>query len=324
MTTGGHFRGRRVLVSGGLGFLGSHVATRLLGEGAQVTVVDALVPGHGGSRQHLDDHPDLVVLHGDLRDEATVARAVDGVCAIFHLAGASGHRRSMTAPLEDLSLNAAATASLLAAWAKGAPEARVVLASTRQVYGRARGPLTEAHPVEPRDVNGVSKHASEELLRVFDRSGKRGTALRLTNAYGARMPLSEARGHVLGSFFRRALRGEMLEVFRPGSDRRSFVHAEDVAAAFLAAASSDECGGQRLNVGGSPPCSIRALAELVGEIAGVAVREVAFPEELRTIDVGDHPIDDTAFRCLTGWRPRWELRDGLRATFEALAAEASG
>ena len=316
--------GRRTLVTGGLGFLGSHVAEALLDAGAAVVVVDALIPGLGGDPEHLSPHPNLEVVRADLRDEAAVARAVDGVDAIFHLAGASGHARSMDAPREDLSLNLESAASLFHAWVTRAPSARLVLASTRQIYGLARGPLDEAHPVAPLDVNGVGKHACEQLLRVYEHSaGVRGVALRLTNAYGPRMPLQASRGHVLGTFCRRALEGEDLDVFRPGTDRRSFVYAEDVAAAFLVACTTDACLGRSWNVGGSEPRSIRELAGLVADLGGVRVREVDFPNALRAIDVGDHAIDDRAFRALTSWRPRWDLEEGLRMTFEQLGSRGA-
>ncbi|HEY8427776.1 MAG TPA: NAD-dependent epimerase/dehydratase family protein [Sandaracinaceae bacterium] len=313
------YRGKRALVTGGLGFLGSYVARALLDAGASVVVLDALIEGLGGDPAHLEPAPLLEIVHGDLRDEVALARAMEGADFVFHLAGASGHARSMDAPREDVALNVEATACLLSTWASRARHAPLVLASTRQIYGRALGPLDESHPVAPVDVNGVSKHACEQLLRVFERAcGARGVALRLTNVYGPRMSLDEGRGHVLGAFLRRARAGQDLEVFSPGTDRRSFVHAEDVAAAFLAAASTEACAGKSFNVAGAPPISIRQLATIVARLAGVGVREVAPPPHLRAIDVGDHPLDDTAFRALTRWRPRWELEEGLRSTFEAI------
>jgi nucleoside-diphosphate-sugar epimerase len=261
-------------------------------------------------------------VRADLRDEAETARAIEGAEAVFHLAGASGHARSMSAPREDLSLNVESTASLMRVWVDRAPRAPLVLASTRQIYGRAQGPLDERHPIEPVDVNGVAKHACEELLRMHERTaGVHGVALRLTNVYGPRMPLRQQRGHVLGTFLRRALDAQDLEVFLPGTDRRSFAHAEDVAAAFLVAGATEGCFGRSLNVAGSEPRSIRELAGIVAELAGVGVREVPFPARLQAIDVGDHPVDDRAFRALTGYRPRWDLERGLRGAFEALAKE---
>jgi UDP-glucose 4-epimerase len=315
------YRGRRVLVTGGLGFLGSHVARALLEHGARVVVLDALVPGLGGDPAHLVPSAELDVILADLRDEDALARALDGAERIFHLAGSTGHLRSMAAPRDDLSLNADATCALIEAWRTRAPTARLVFASTRQIYGLARGPLDEMHPIDPVDVHGVSKSACEQLLRVAARAhGLEAVSLRLTNAYGPRMPLSTGRGDVLGAFLRRALAGDDLEVYSPGTDRRSFVHAEDVAAAFLTAGIIDACVGRALNVGGSPPCSIEELARIVAKVGGVRAREIPFPSERRAIDVGDHPLDDRAFRALTSLRPRWEdLEAGLRHTFEALS-----
>lgn len=315
----GHYRDRRVLVTGGLGFVGSHVVAALLAEGAHVRVLDALVAGLGGKRAHVAHAAE--VLESDLRDTPAVAAALDGVEVVFHLAGASGHARSMVAPAEDLSLNVEATASLLAACVQEAPDARLVLASTRQIYGRVTGPLDESHPLAPVDVNGVGKHACEELLRVYEGRGVRSAALRLTNVYGPRMSLDEGRGHVLGAFLRRALAGGDLDVFLPGTDRRSFLHAADAARAFLVAGRDEHCLGRRLNVAGSPPCSIRELAEIVAALAGAEVHEVDFPEALRSIDVGDHVLDDSAFRTLTGWRAEIDLETGLASTLDALRSE---
>lgn len=312
------YRGRRVVVTGGLGFLGSHVTRALLAAGARVTVVDALVPGLGGSPAHVPPAPELDIVRADLRELEPAA--LDGAEVIFHLAGSTGHALSMAEPRRDLALNVDATLSLFDAWRRRAPRARLVLASTRQVYGRARGPLDEAHPVDPRDVNGASKSACEQLLRVHARAyGLAGVALRLTNAYGPRMLLAGRRGDVLGTFFRRALAGEDLEVFLPGTDRRSFVHAEDVASAFLLAGAASGCENRTFNVAGSAPASIRELAVLVARLAGVGLREVPFASEQRAIDVGDAPLDDGAFRRVTRYRPRWELEPGLRQTLEALA-----
>lgn len=316
------YRGRRVLVTGGLGFLGSHVARALLDHGARVTVLDALVPGLGGDAAHLLPSPQLEVIVGDVRDERALGRALEGAEWIFHLAGSTGHARSMRAPRDDLALNTDATLALIEAWRRIAPRARLLFASTRQIYGAARGPLDEAHPIDPVDVHGVSKSACEQLLRVAGRAhGLAAVSLRLTNAYGPRMPLHPGRGDVLGAFVRRALVGEPLEVFLPGTDRRSFVHAEDVAAAFLAAGAHDGCAGRALNVAGSAPCSIRELAGVVARVANVGVREIPFPSERRAIDVGDHPLDDGAFRALTSLRPRWELEAGLRQTLESLRGD---
>ncbi|MFK7989605.1 MAG: NAD-dependent epimerase/dehydratase family protein [Sandaracinaceae bacterium] len=316
------YRDRSVLVTGGLGFVGSHVVEALLVEGARVAVFDARIPGLGGTQARIPEALRDSLVEADLRDTPTVAAALRGVEVVFHLAGATGHARSMVAPVADLSLNVEATASLLSACVEHAPDARVVFASTRQIYGRATGPLDETHPIVPVDVNGVGKRACEELLRVYEGRGLRGVSLRLTNVYGPRMSLDPGRGHVLGAFLRRALRAEVLDVFRPGTDRRSFLHAADAASAFLLAGVTDACLGRRLNVAGSAPRSIRELADILARLGGVDVREVDFPDSLRTIDVGDHALDDGAFRALTGWRPAIELEAGLATTLAAFRSEA--
>ena len=319
----GGWRGRRVLVTGGAGFLGSTVVQAMAAEGAQVTVIDAGLPGGGANPANLAGLDGrIAVIASDLRglDDGLLAESLGGSDAVFHLAAQTGHMASMDAPLDDLAINATETLRLLEAMRRTGTRARFVLASTRQVYGRPRAlPVDETHPVDPPDCNGVAKLAAEGYTQVYARvHGVQATILRLTNCYGPRMRVRDARQTFLGAWIRAVLRDEPFEVWG-GSQMRDFTHADDVVAAMraVATAPAQRVCGQVFNVGGFPPVSLRDLAELLVAAAGTgSYRVIPFPADRKPIDIGSYVADDRALRQATGWAPRVELAPGLAGTLD--------
>ncbi len=315
---GGHFAGTRVLVTGGLGFIGSRVARALLELGAEVAVIDALIPGCGGNPFNLDGvRGQLDVRIADLRDAPAAAAAVSGRNYVFNLAGQVSHVDSMTDPMGDLENNVRAHLSLLEACRRESPDAVLVLASTRQIYGRPRYlPVDEAHPCEPTDVNGVHKFAAEQYHRLYQRAfGLRSTILRLTNTYGPGQLVQHARQGFMGWFLRRAVEGKCIELMGDGEQLRDLNHVDDVVRALLLAAASPVAWGRVYNLGGSPPVSLRRIAEMLAEITGRSgLRLVPFPPERERIDVGSVYLDHGAARRDLGWEPGVALRDGLERT----------
>lgn len=303
--------GKRVLVTGGAGFLGSGLCHALGAMGATVTALDALLPGMGGRRANLDGSgAELVV--ADLRD-ADLAPLCGGVDAVFNLAAQTSHAGSMADPFSDLAINATAQLRLIAALRDAAPGAVVVHASTRQFYGRPqRQPVDETHPILPPDANGVSKFAGEQYWLLEHRvQGRAVVSLRLTNCYGPRLRIADARQTFLGIWLRRVLEGEPFEVWG-GEQMRDLAYLDDVVAAFLLAAETPRCSGRAFNIGGDAPVSLRALADLLVAAHGsgsYVTRE--FPADRKAIDIGSFTIDDSAFRAATGWAPRVALADGL-------------
>ena len=312
------FEGRRALVTGGLGFIGSRVARRLLELGAEVTVLDALVPGCGGNPFNLEGVRERIhVRVADLCDAAAAEEAVAGQELVFNLAGQVSHVDSMSHPMGDLENNVRAQLSLLEACRRRNPAALVVLASTRQIYGRPRYlPVDEAHPCEPVDVNGVHKFAAEQYHRLYARSfGVRSAILRLTNTYGPGQLVKHARQGFLGWFLRLAVEGKCIDVMGDGEQLRDLNHVDDVVRALLLAATTPAAVGRVYNLGASPPVSLRALAELLVELSGRGSwRLVPFPEDRERIDVGSVYADYGACRRELGWEPRVTLRDGLAQT----------
>jgi len=311
------FEGARVLVTGGLGFIGSNLARRLVALGAAVTLVDCLRPDQGGLRQNIRGLEDRLSLEiGDLRDDALLERVLPGQEVVFNLAGQTSHLDSMTDPLTDLDLNCRAQLGLLEGLRRLAPEARVVFASTRQIYGAPDYlPVDESHPLRPVDINGIHKLAGESYHLLYARVyGLRATALRLTNTYGPRMRIKDARQTFLGLWIRAALEGRPFEVWG-GAQLRDFSYVDDAVDALLRAAMAPALRGGAFNLSGLPPSiSLLQTAQLLARITGAVFEVKDFPAERRRIDIGDYHADDTAFRRLTGWAPQVTLEEGLQRT----------
>lgn len=303
----------QVVVTGGAGFLGSAVARALVGRGARVTVIDAFLPETGANPANLEGLEPRVV-RADLRRDP-IEPALEGADAIFHLAAQTSHMDSQADPRGDLAQNADATLRLILAARTVVPGARVVHASTRQLYGRPRAlPVAEDHPVDPPDANAVGKWAAEQYWLLEHKVHLRPVvSLRLTNCYGPGLRVKDHRQTFLGLWVRRVIEGEPFEVWG-GEQRRDLAYADDVAEAFLAAAGAP---AGIYNLGGSPPVSLRELAEaLVAANGGGRYVVKEFPAERAKIDIGSYVADDSRFRAATGWTPKVGLAEGLRRTLD--------
>lgn len=303
--------GAGAVITGGAGFLGSALARALVTRGARVTVIDAFLPETGANAANLEGL-DARVIRADLRHDA-LEGALDGAVAIFHLAAQTSHMGSQADPRGDLAQNADATLRLILAARAAAPAARVVHASTRQLYGRPRAlPVSEDHPIDPPDANAVSKWAAEQYWLLEHKvHGRPVVSLRLTNCYGPGLRVKDHRQTFLGLWVRRVLEGEAFEVWG-GEQTRDLAYADDVAEAFLAAA---DAPAGAYNLGGAPPVSLRDLAEaLVAANGGGRYVVKDFPADRAKIDIGSYVADDSRFRAATGWMPRVPLDEGLRRT----------
>ncbi len=291
------------------------LARRLVDLGARVTLVDSLIPEYGGNRANIAGIEDRVTVNiSDVRDEHSLPSLIRGQDLVFNLAGQTSHVDSLHDPYTDLEINCRAQLSILETVRHENPEAKVIFASTRQLYGRPRYlPVDEQHPLAPVDPNGVNKAAGESYHLVYGEIyGLRCSVLRLTNTYGPRMRVKDDRQTFLGTWLRLAVEGEELLVFGDGTQQRDFTYVDDAVEAFLLAGASAESDGEVFNVGGEPPMSLGELAELLVELAGAGSwRLVPFPAERRTIDIGDYFADDAKIRSRLGWEPRVGLREGL-------------
>jgi UDP-glucose 4-epimerase len=312
------YRGRRVMVTGGLGFIGSNLARRLVELGANVLLVDSLIPDYGGNRFNIEGIADRVQVDtSDIRQRETMNLLVRGHDVIFNLAGQVSHIDSMRDPYTDLEINCLSQLTLLEACRHHNPAAKVVFAGTRQIYGRPNSlPVDETHLVRPTDVNGINKAAGEYYHLVYNNVfGVRACSLRLTNVYGPRQLIRHNRQGFIGWFIRLALEGRTIQIYGDGAQLRDFVHVDDAADAFLRAGADDACNGEVFNVGGSEPISHRALTSMLLDAAGSGrVEYVEWPPEKRAIDIGSFYADSSKFRGATGWTPTTPLRDGLTTT----------
>lgn len=314
------YAAKRVLVTGGLGFIGSNLAIRLVELGADVTVVDSLVPDLGGNRFNLAPVASrLSIYELDLRETAALAELVEGIDVVFAIAGNVSHVDSMADPFADLDLNYRAQLSLLEALRRQGSPARVVYAGSRQQYGRPRYlPLDEAHPLDAIDVNGVNKSAAEAATLLYHRVyGIPGCSLRLTNTYGPRMQMRHPRQGFVAWFVRLAVEGGEIELFGGGESQRDFNAIEDVVDAFLVCGSHSDAVGEVFNLGHPEPITIRQFAELALELAGGgSLVERPFPPDRARIDIGNVYADYAKIRARLGWEPRVGLREGLARMIE--------
>lgn len=317
------YRGKRVLITGGLGFIGSNLARALVALGARVTLLDNLLPNYGGNRRNLAGMERRVrVVIGDVRDRANLPRLVRGQDFLFNLAGQTSHMDSMSDPDTDLEINCRAQLSILEACRQHNPGIRVVFASTRQIYGRPDYlPVDEKHPTRPVDVNGINKLAGEEYHLLYSAvHGIRSTVLRLTNTIGPRMRVKDARQTFVGVWVSQALQGRPFEVWG-GKQLRDFTYVDDAVEAFLLVAARPKAVGRVYNLGGKGRINLRDLAEVLAGLTGARFRVRAFPADRRKIDVGDYYADDRRIRRELGWRPRIDIPTALARTVEFYRTE---
>jgi len=311
------FAKRQVLITGGLGFIGSNLARRLVGLGAKILLVDSLIPEYGGNLFNIAGIEDQVQVNiSDVRDEHSMRYLVQGQDYLFNLAGQTSHLDSMNDPYADLEINCRAQLSILEACRKYNPNIKIVFASTRQIYGKPDYlPVDEKHLLRPVDVNGINKMAGEWYHILYNNVyGIRACALRLTNTYGPRMRVKDARQTFLGIWIRLLLEGKPFEVWE-GEQLRDFTYVEDAVDAFLTAAANESANGQVLNLGGEQVINLKDLAALLVEANGsgeYALR--SFPSERKRIDIGDYYSDFSRIQMTLGWEPRVPLRQGLAET----------
>jgi len=314
------YRGRAVMITGGLGFIGSNLARALVELGADVLLVDSLIPDYGGNLFNVDGIADRVRVNvADVRQQSTMNYLVRDRDIIFNLAGQVSHIDSMKDPYTDLEINCRSQLTVLEACRNHNPDVKVVFAGTRQVYGRPDSlPVTEAHLVRPTDVNGINKAAGEYYHLVYNNVfGVRACSLRLTNVYGPRQLIKHNRQGFVAWFIRLAIEDKTIQVYGDGSQIRDFVYVDDAADAFLRAGASEACNGEAFNVGGDEPISHRDLTSLLVDVAGSGrVEYVEWPPEKKAIDIGSFYADSSKFTRTIGWKPTVTLADGLRRTID--------
>ena len=317
---GSGLKGKRVLVTGGLGFIGSNLSARLVELGAKVTIVDSMIPRLGGNLFNVKEIEDRIHINfSDVRDEHSMDYLVKGQEIIFHLAGQVNHVDSIRNPIQDLDINCRGTLVLLESCRKYNREARIVFAGTRGEYGASvKLPVAEDHPTNPKGLYAVTNLSAEKMVLVYhDVHQIPGACLRITNTFGPRHQMAHDEYGVVNWFIRKAIDGEEIPVFGDGRILRDFLFVDDAVDCFVEVADCLQAYGEVFNVGTGVPYSFIDLAKRIVEISGTG--EVSFAEftkERKEVEPGDYYTDISKIRRIVGWKPRTDLDEGLRRTIE--------
>ena len=320
------FKDSNVLILGGLGFIGSNLAIRLEKLGAKITLVDSMLPQYGGNLSNIEPIEGKVnVNFSDIRDRHSLDFLVRDAHYIYSLAGQTSHIDSMKDPFVDLEINCSSQLAVLESCRKLNPEARVIYASTRQIYGRPEYlPVDEKHPLLPVDVNGINKLAAENYYSLYSRVyGIKCVSLRLTNTYGPRQHLRGSTQGFVGIFLRKAISGEKIQVFGDGLQLRDFNYVDDVVEALLLSAQNETLSGGAFNLGASKYYSIRNFLDVLQHYCDFEFEIVPFPPEHKAIDIGDYYSDFGLFKKHTGWDPQVELDEGVKRSVEYFKPRAA-
>jgi nucleoside-diphosphate-sugar epimerase len=314
------FTGRRVIVTGGLGFLGSNLAIRLVDLGARVTIIDNLHPLYGGNRFNVAQVVDRVeTVIGDVRDLDLLKPLIARSDTMFHLAAQVSYIDSLSMPYEDLDLNARSTLGILEACRALNPQMRLVFSSSRMTYGRVEGPLvSESSPTNPLSLYGIHKLTAEKYLLMYHKDfGIPTTVLRLTNPYGPRQQIKHNKYSLVGWFVRQAMEGRTLTIFGDGGQLRDYIFADDIAEAMLRCAAAPAAAGEVINVGSGQSTMFRDMVTAVSAcVPGGRAEFVPWPENYERVETGDIAVDISKLKAFTSWEPRYSLEQGIRATFE--------
>ncbi len=309
------FAGKKVLITGGVGFIGSNLARCLVSFGADVTLVDSLIPLYGGNLCNIEDIRDKVTLNiSDVRDSFAMAYLIRDKDYLFNLAGQTSHLDSMSDPVTDLNINAVAQLSILESCRQHNTSIKIVFASTRQLYGKPEYlPVDEVHPIRPVDVNGINKLAGEWYHLLYNNVyGIRACALRLTNTYGPGMRIKDAKQTFLGIWIKNVIEGKAIKVFGDGLQLRDFNYVDDVVEALLLAALNPIADGKIYNLGSDEVVNLTQVAQMFVEIhSGAKFEIVPFPSERKAIDIGDYYSNFNKVSTELGWQPKVGLKQGL-------------
>ncbi len=312
-------KGKNVLITGGLGFLGSNLATRLVHQGAKVTVIDALIPGLGGNEFNVNGIKDkITIIKDDVRNEKLMAELVQGKDFVFHLAGQVDHHRSMENPLEDLDIRCRGTITLLEALRKNIGKCKLIFSSTRAVYGSPEQlPVSESASTSPKGMYAVTSLAAEKMILVYSSIyGIRSSILRITNGYGPGQQMRKPYG-VANWFVRQVIDGKPIKLMGDGTNLRDFLYVDDISDALIAAAVSENADGEVFNVASGAGISFLQLAKKVIAANGSGSCEfVPYPEDTRKLEPGSFVADVGKIRKALGWRPKTPLEEGLRLTIQ--------
>jgi UDP-glucose 4-epimerase len=318
MTDLTYFHDSRVLITGGAGMIGSTIARLLVEQGAEVTVVDAMLPTYGGNRFNLSDIMDKIVfVKGDIRNLDRVKQWVDGADYVFSLAAQVSYVDSNHDPLLDLDINCRGHINLLLALSQINRRAKVVFTSSRFVYGTIEyNPVDEGHDFNCLSIYGIHKLAGEKYYRFYhDAHGLDTVSVRITNPYGPRQQMKHSKYGIVNWFIRLALEGKPLTVFGEGQQKRDYIFVEDVAEGIMSVALAPGTAGQVYNLGTGVGTPFIDMVHLVAQtIPGTEIQYLPWPQDRYFVETGDFIADISKITAATDWAPRISLQEGIEKT----------
>lgn len=314
------YRGKKILITGGLGFIGSNLAHALVPLGARVTLLDALLPQYGGNPFNVREIADRVrVVQGDIRDPRILAAEVPETDVLFNLAAQVSYVDSMVEPFLDVDINCVGHLHVLETVRRLAPEAKVCFASSRFAYGKIlTTPVDESHPTQPLSIYGVHKLAAEKYHRIYyDRYGLRTATIRIPNPYGPRQQMKHSKYSIVGWFIRQALDGGTLPIFGDGEQERDYLYVDDIVDAFLRIGATDRTDGEVYNIGSSERVRFVDMADEVLRVVGGGKKEhVPWPKDYERYETGSYRADTRKIHAAVGWQSQISLREGVRRTVD--------
>lgn len=313
------YQNKKIIITGGLGFIGSSLAQRLVDYGAKVVLIDSLIPVFGGNLFNIKDIESKVKVNiSDVRDRYSINYLVKDQDLMFNLAGTLSHIDSMTDPFTDLEINCVSQLSILEACRQNNPGIKIVYAGTRNQYGKVKQlPVKEDHPLNPTDINGINCNAGEAYHILYHNiHGIKSTSLRMTNTYGPRHQMRHSRQGVFNFFLRQLIDGEKIRLFGTGQQIRDLNYIDDVIQALLLMGASDQVWGKTYNIGGTP-ISLAEFVTTAIKVYGKGEFEmVAFPKEREKIEIGDYVADYSRLSKEVSWQPEVDIKDGIDRTIK--------
>lgn len=313
----GYYSNKKILITGGIGFIGSNLARVLIKLGVDISVVDNVLPESSANLFNIMDIKNQIKIYFcDLRDSYSLPHIIKDTDIIFNLAGYSSHIGSMRNPFFDLEMNCVSHLNLLETCRRYNPRVKIIFTSTRQVYGRPQYlPVDEKHPLNPVDINGIHKLTVERYHILFFKTYKlKSTILRLPNVYGPGMAIKDETLGFIGTFIGKAIKGEKIKIFGSGKQKRDFLYVDDVIDALLRCAFSEKAVGEVYNLGHNNRYSLMEVVEILKTYYEFDYEIVDFPEERKKIDIGDYYGDFSKIYNNLGWSPKIDLKEGLEIT----------
>jgi len=315
-----YYKNKNILVTGGLGFLGSSLSHKLKEYGANITIIDNLNPLYGGNIFNIKELSGSVILIiNDVRNIEILMPLVEKADIIFHLAAQVSYIDSLRIPYEDLDLNAKSTLNILESCRKLNPKAKVVFSSSRMVYGKVEQALvTEQCSTHPLSLYGIHKLTSEKYLLMYHKDfGIPTTILRLTNPYGPRQQIKHSKYSLIGWFIRQAMEDKVIKIFGDGEQLRDYIFVDDIVSAMLLCAETPEAVGEMINVGMGSSTRFCDMVSSVIQCVGKGKMEfIPWPDNYEKIETGDISIDISKLKKITSWQPDCTLEEGIKKTYE--------